>query len=631
MGDQRLAKPRRANQRLRQLVAPTPGKARFRGLGRTLLILSLAFATFVTTFGLFEPLSQYDFVNFDDGLYVAENPRVLSGLSWPNFRWALTTSHAANWHPLTWWSLMLDADRYRPSDSSIPAAGGFHRTSVSIHAANGMLLLLALIRLSGAIWPSLLVALLFAWHPTHVESVAWISERKDVLSTFFGFAALWFYAGYTRRGGSIRYGAVVASLTLSLLAKQMLVTLPFLLLLLDYWPLGRWSPFEHPLAEGREAISLRRLIVEKLPLLLLCLLMAAVTAWAQSEGQAVRSFEKYPIGERIANAALAYVAYIEQTLLPSGLAFYYPRPPGGTPLGAASAAGALLLVLCAFALIGARRFPFLAVGWFWFLGTLVPVIGLVTIGDQAYADRYTYFPAIGLYLIGAWSLAQFVASAATSRSRWARRAGATLVAGVSLFLCAALSGEQIKTWQNNETLFRHAIAVTQANEVAHNQLGNAYKDLGRFEDAAKEYRAALEIRPNAAEYHSNLGSVLLSQGKTPDALVHFEEAIRARPDWAFVRNNRAWVLATSADDAIRDSEAAVAEAEKACSLDGANPAFLDTLAAAYAAAGRYADAERTIERAIGLAESARLDSLVPELRARLDLYRAGKPFRDAPP
>src|SRR5579883_3235845 len=332
---------------------------------------------------------SYQFLNVDDNEYVTENPHVQAGLTGPSLWWALTKFHSHNWHPLTWMSLQLDWQLYGPNPL------GFHITNVLLHAANAVLLFFALRSLTGAVGRSAVVAAFFAVHPLHVESVAWVAERKDVLSTLFGMLALVAYTRYARSGSLSRYLLVVAFLALSLLAKPMLVTLPFLFLLLDYWPLRRWPA----------QASARRLLLEKVPLLVLVLFSCVMTLIAQHRGGAVNSLKLTPLSERLANSSLAYVQYLGQTIAPLNLAVFYPFPHGRVSFPLALAAGLLLACLTWLAWRERKSRPYFLVGWLWYLGTMVPVIGVVQVGGQAHADRYTYFPLIGIFLLVVWGLA----------------------------------------------------------------------------------------------------------------------------------------------------------------------------------------------------------------------------------
>ena len=462
-------------------------------------------------FTLYAGVGRNAFVNYDDDHYVTANPMVSRGLTSDGLRWALTAREAANWHPLTWLSHMLDVELYGLD----PA--GHHRTSVALHAANAALLFWALARLTGRLAPSLAVAALFAVHPLRVESVAWVAERKDVLSGLCFVLALHAYASWVRDRKAGSYAALVAATAAGLAAKPMLVTLPFLLLLLDSWPLGR-----------------RRALLEKLPLVLLALASSAVTLVAQTAGGSLRAWDTWPLGPRVANAALSYLTYLAKTVWPVDLACFYPHPaitgPGGLA-GRAVLAAVVLGAATAGALLSARRFPWITCGWLWYLGMLVPVIGVVQVGSQALADRYTYLPQIGLLIVLAFSLDAWTAG----RPRLRRSLlGAGLVVLTTL---SVVTRAQLHHWRDSRSLFEHALAVTKNNYVAHNNLGSALEEAGDLAGAAGEFERALAIRPDFAPARNNLGLCLVAQGRATEAVEQFELALAVDPRWAEPRNN----------------------------------------------------------------------------------------------
>ena len=452
------------------------------------------------------PALRCGFVNFDDPNYVSENQYVLSGITARNLTWAATTREMGHWHPLTWMSLMLDNELFglRP--------GGYHLVNVLLHAANTVLLFTLLQRMTAATWRSAFAAALFALHPLHVESVAWVAERKDVLSTCFLMLTLWAYARYVKQPGPGRYWTCVGWYVLSLMSKAMGVTLPFLLLLLDYWPLGRW---------GR--VPSRKLVLEKLPFLALAIPASAMAYWA--EGGTLVPLRGFPLEMRMANAMLSYVGYLAKTFWPTGLAVFYPLRPAGLTWSAAMLAGFALIGVTTLVIWRIRREPWLATGWFWYLGTLVPVIGFVQIGDYSMADRYTYMPLIGIFVILSWSLPARRAFAAT--------------AAVAVIICGVLSNAQARHWTNSETLFRHATRVTKDNWAAHINLGVALKQAGRSNEELIEYQLAVEAKPDSAEAHYNLGSALWEAGQQEAAIAHWQEAVRLRPGYTDAHSNLA--------------------------------------------------------------------------------------------
>ncbi|NTW60399.1 MAG: hypothetical protein HGA43_14690, partial [Nitrospirae bacterium] len=427
--------------------------------------LKIALLLAVTTLLVYARVGGYELIFYDDNLYVTENQMVLGGLSWRSVAAAFATTEGSSyWHPLTWISLMLDIQLFGLHP------GALHLVNVLFHAANAALLFLLLAWMTGATWRSAFVAALFAFHPLHVESVAWVTERKDVLSTFFGLLTIGAYARYADRPGVGRYVWVVLFLVLGLLSKPMLVTMPFVLLLLDFWPLGRMGG-RLELVSGpgpvRPSVPLTRLVAEKLPLFAACAATAVVTAVAQKHGD-VMAESSLGFGLRVANAAVSYVRYLGKTFWPGSLSIFYPHP--GSALPAWQAVGAFLLLFLITALV-LRRFrpsPWLSLGWFWFLGTLVPVIGLVQVGAQSIADRYTYVPLIGIFIMITWEVSERLSSLRVPpRVLWA---SSLLV----IVVLAGLTWRQLGFWRDHETLFRHAISVTKGNCVAHNSLADYF-------------------------------------------------------------------------------------------------------------------------------------------------------------
>ena len=600
------------------------------------------FGLFLATYLVFAGAAGHEFVSYDDDLYVTANPAVQAGLTAPGLRWAFTTDHAANWHPLTWLSHMADVERFGLD----PA--GHHRTSIFLHALTAALLLRALWRLSGAPWASLFAAALFALHPLRVESVAWVAERKDVLAGLFAVGTLIAYASYVRNRGRARFLVVYALFTLGLLAKPMLVTLPFVLLLLDRWPLARTESTAH-------------LVREKAPLLLLAVASCVVTVIVQRAGGALDPLETLPLGARLANAGVAVVTYVGQTLWPVGLACYYPHPgilsaAGTSPWSVpALAALALVLAACVVAARLHRRAPWLFVGWFWFLGMLVPVLGLVQVGVQAHADRYTYLPSIGLAVIAAFGLRALVAA------RPATRAPAVAAAGLWILALLPLTLRQVRTWRDTETLFTHALAVTDANYLAHNNLGSELERAGDHEGAAEQYRLSLAARPGVAAVHYNLAVVSERRGDRATALAELRRAIELAPDYPQALTNlgillssqgddaeaernltRAWqldpqllpaaqaliwLLATSPEADVRDG-ARAAELARAClaRVRAAPLGLREAAAAAFAAAGDFERAASLQREVLEAVPAAARD----EVGARLRAYEQRRPHVKSP-
>ena len=492
-------------------------------------------------------VGDHEFINYDDNVYITDNAQVQKGLTSKGIIWAFTTSHTGNWHPLTWISHMLDCELYGLNPR------GHHLTNVLLHMANAILLFVVLRWMTGAIWRSGLVAALFALHPLHVESVAWVAERKDVLSTLFWLLTMWGYIWYVERPRLTRYLVTLLAFTLGLMTKPMLVTMPCVLLLLDYWPLKRFqlsqpggdTPATTVIFEEQGAPFLR-LLLEKTPFFALAAASSIVTFLVQKSGGAVSALDVYPVKIRIANALVSYVSYIGQMVWPRGLAVFYPHP--GTHLPGWHAVGAGLLLACiSIAVIrAARRHPYLAVGWLWYLGTLVPVIGLVQVGAQAMADRYTYVPLIGLFVIIAWSIPDLLAG------NHYRKIVLSMAVGTVLLALTVSSWLQVQHWKNNLTLFKHALKVTAKNYVAHDSLGNALAQQGKVEEAIDHYYEALKIKPNLVNLHNNLGVALLEQRKVKEAMSHYDIALRLNADYAETYNNFgvAWFTVGEFDKAI---------------------------------------------------------------------------------
>jgi protein O-mannosyl-transferase len=500
------------------------------------LLVSITWLVFGQTLG-------HDFVNFDDHVYVYDNPLVTRGISVDGIVAAFVHSHARNWHPLTTISHMLDCQLYGLK------AGGHHFTNVLLHTVAVLLLFAVLREMTGALWRSAFVAALFAIHPLHVESVAWVAERKDVLSAVFFMLTLFAYTRYARAPSIRRYLAVTLLFALGLMSKPMLVTLPFVLLLLDYWPLRR---FEKPVPVkskskigkwwDRQTIP-RRLFFEKIPLLTLSAVSCAATLFVQR--QSASSIDQLPFRWRANNALVACIDYIWEMFWPVRLAVFYPHPNNELSLWEVILAIGLLIAVTATALLLRKRRPYILTGWFWYLGMLVPVIGVVQVGEQAHADRYIYLPHIGLYLLTVWTATDLTAS-------WRRRrevlgiAATTTIAALSC--CAFI---QTSYWKDSERLWTHALEVTSNNDVAHNNLGFLFLRRGELDKAISHFRTALNIRSGnaqthynlgAALIHNNLGNALVRKGFADEAIAHYQEAVTLRPDYADAHYNFGSVL-----------------------------------------------------------------------------------------
>jgi len=685
----------------------------------------------------------HEFVAYDTPVYLTENPWVLRGLSLEGLGWAFSGAHAANWHPLTWLSHMLDVQ-------VLGLSPGLHALeNVLLHALNACLVLVLLERLTGFLGRSLFVAALFALHPLHVESVAWVVERKDVLSTSLGLLCLIAWTSYARGGGRGAYLRALFCLALGLLAKSMLVTWPCVLLLLDFWPLRR-----------RE-LGWGRLLVEKLPFFALSAASSVATLLAQTAGGAVQSLAGLPLRERAANALVAYAGYLGKTFWPAGLSFYYPHPVRGLPGGAVLLAAALLAGISAAAVLACRRAPWFLLGWLFFLGTLVPVIGIVQVGGQAMADRYTYVPLLGVFVALAWGAGVLAE----------RRPGLTApLAALALLACASLgilAHRQVGVWKDTRTLAEHALRVSPENHVAHDILGMDLLARGELERGAEEFRRALEIEPGDLDAASNLAGALQRQARYPEAeaalrralaraprkaelhrrlaivldyeakhaealaevdlalgldpsdvfsrhvrgivleslnrpeeakvelerylavsprdanvrmrlarlhlrrgeldaaereiaraiaaepgnaeahrgrarvlllrgleaqaLAELGETLRLSPEWGIALGDRAWILASAREEALRDPAQAVALGERAAKVSGGRaPGILDALAAAYAASRRFEEAIATGERAAARARETGDVELASRIERRLAAYREGRMDRGIP-
>jgi len=547
---------------------------------------------------------SFEFVNLDDPMYVAQNERVLAGLSWDNVVWAFTTTLLSNWHPFTWISYLLDAQLFGIH------SGWFHVTNLLLHTGNVLLLYALLRSMTGAVWKSAFAAALFAIHPLHVESVAWVSERKDVLSTFFGLLAVAAYVRYAVRRTWNWYLLAFLSFAASLLSKQMLVTLPFLLLLLDYWPLGRVlramrdlpageagriaancvaeNSIETPAGGQFSAQPLSRLLLEKVPFLVLSIAFCVVTYTTQQQSGAGSMLE-LPVSIRLQNGVLAYAIYLRKSVCPNDLAVFYPHPGEGISRMSVAAAAAFLLLVTVVAVQQWRQRPYLLIGWLWFLGTLVPVLGIVQVGTQQLADRYTYFPLIGIFVAVSW----FVPSV------WPPgRRGVYLLAGSAVAVLLALSvitSRQTKHWQNSVTLLQHALVVARPSALVHTNLGAAWDELRQFDKAAGQYRAAIGVDPEYVGAHNNLGAMLTEQGHLDDAIRHLREALRIDPEHANAHFNMANAL--SRTDRI---ENAIFHYKESLRINPENPKSHNNLGALLQDLDRFDEAVRQYRSALSL-------------------------------
>ena len=649
-----------------------------------LVCLGLALAVLAA----YWPLWRCGFVGFDDMDYVVANKAIQHGVNAKSLGWAFTTVHSLNWHPLTWISHTLDFQLYGTQ------AAGHHLTSLALHLANSLLLFLLLRRMTKAMWPSAAAAAFFALHPMHVESVAWISERKDVLSTLFWLLTVWAYVRYVEeqkaesRKQKFSYALALFFFALGLMAKPMVVTLPFVLLLLDYWPLERARRELSSQRLDATALGWWRLVVEKAPFFVLAAASCVVTFLAQRHTGAVASFSELPLGERLKGIPIAYACYVGKTFWPAHLAVMYPVPVRWPVWEAVGASGFLALVT-GWAFFRRKAQPYLAVGWLWFLGMLVPAIGLVQVGVQSMADRYVYVASVGLTIMVIWTADEW------APRLWAK--GPAVLGVMGLAGCMVLTPIQVSYWENTKSLFQHSLEVTKDNGVMegflgvllfqegridealpHLQrsvecnnppvgvfdfLGKALLAKGRVAEALKEFQIevnldpenadpqfdlgcllltnglaekavpflqkALQICPELAEIHYKLGNALMETGRASEAMRQYEESLRLRPDYIEAGVNLAWILACSPEAAVRDGARAVQLALRADQLSGGkNPRVIGTLAAAYAEAGKYSDAIAAVRRALQIAGADSNSPVAGTLRTELALYQAGTPLRD---
>jgi Flp pilus assembly protein TadD len=512
---------------------------------------------------VFWQVGHHPFIRFDDNKLISENPHVRAGLTWEGVRWAFATASGESfWHPMTWLSFMLDVELFGLD------AGWHHRMALLYHTLNALLLFAVLHRMTGKLWQSGVVAILFAIHPLHVESVAWAAERKDTLSTLFWMLSMWAYVRYAERAGFGRYLAVVAFFALGLMAKPMLVTLPFVLLLLDFWPLGRVVGVPGAREWACPKVPSPRLVLEKVPLFLLAAASAAMTLLPNRRGSWIGTTDDFPWSLRIANALVSYVRYIAETVWPSSLAIFYPHPGRRLSLWAATGAGLFLLGATAFVVSRARKQPYLPVGWFWFLGTLVPVIGLVQVGSQAMADHFTYVPLIGLFVAVVWWSPELVPKG------WDRERTLAVSGGLLVLAFAVAGWRQAGFWRSEVALFSHAIEVTEDNPVAQAGLASALDREGRYAEAVGHYMEVIRVSPGYdgglaqmslaedlirlgrrkeaekllkslagdAEGANEIGLAFAGQGKIDEAASAFLEAIRLRPDFPEAHYNLAVAL-----------------------------------------------------------------------------------------
>ena len=532
------------------------------------------------TLAVYWQVNQFDFIDLDDFVYVTENFHLKSGITLSGIRWAFVTTYAEFWHPLTWLSLMLDYQFYGLN------AGGYHVTNLILHILSTLLLLWLFNRMTGSIWKSAFVAAVFALHPLHVESVAWVSERKDVLSAFFWMLTLCLYVYYTEKPVIKRYLLVLFSFVLALMSKPMVITLPVIMILLDYWPLGRLQKAMSSTVENCHKLT-GRLFWEKTPFFVLSAVFSVITIYAQRNSSIKRT--PYLLSSRIANAPVSFVTYLEKTFWPHDMAIFY-HFPAQIPVWKVIGASLLILVITTFVIVMVKRLPYLFVGWFWYTITIAPVIGIIQVGQHAIADRYTYLPSIAIAVMLAWGISTLIKSRET-RKYFSFPAGIII-----LTIMAVLAWHQCSYWKNSIKLFSHTLKVTKNNYMAHNNRGAAYVSLGQYQLAIDDFNRAIRINPDTDLPYHNRGAIygkLLGQyqlaiddfnrairinpyfiiafndrgvaytrmGLYQKAIDDFNEAIRLKPDYANAFNNRAYAYLNYGDHV-----SCCRDAKKACAL-----------------------------------------------------------------
>jgi len=683
---------------------------------KLLIYVGIVIATIIA----YEPMRHNGFVSYDDSKYITQNPDIKAPITWQTLGRAFIKPHFHMWHPLTTITHMLDYQLFGLNPL------GHHFVSLLLHIVSSLLLFRILSNITGATWPSAFVAAVFALHPVQVESVAWAAELKTVLSGLFWLLTIAAYIRYTRKPSAGRYILLLLVFGLCILTKPIVVTLPCALLLLDYWPLGRvkWGrQTKIPKEKNQQDVPVWQLIIEKIPLLVLSAILSAITFAVQQQGGAVVTLEKWPLDIRIANMFVSYIKYIGKTIWPSRLAVLYPSLLSNLPKATVGICVLLFILISAFSIYIGRRRKYIAMGWLWYVVTLVPVIGLVQAGVQAMANRYMYIPILGLLIIIAWAVKDLIANRPRCKKIMA------VLAAVVLLSAIILTRTQVRYWRNSMALFEYALKVTENNATAENNYGALLFEAGRldeavlhlskavrisqsffearynlgqsllkqgkpseaiacfnelikhkqdsaqvyyhlamamsmqkkYDDAIKYLDKSLTLDPQFSEAHREIGTLLLARGKINEAIPHLNEALRTgtneakmytylgtaynqlgkyemaiqnwsravelKPDSANVLNNLAWLLATVDDVSVQDANKAIKLAQRACELtDYKDAAILDTLAVAYAAAGRFNDAVRTAEKAINATKAHGQENLASEIQKRIELYKAGHAY-----
>ena len=531
----------------------------------------------VVTLAIYAQVAGHQFITLDDDVYIKDNPMVNRGVTLSRIAWAFTTFHQANWHPLTWISHMIDSQVFGMN------AGGHLLVNALIHVANTSLLFWFLLRTTHARWPSALVAALFALHPLHVESVAWAAERKDTLSTFFGLLSLIAYARYAEAPSKKWYAWTAIALVLGLMAKPVLVTWPFVMLLLDYWPFRRFQASE----ERGQWSTFRGIVLEKIPLFAIAAASCVITFIAQARGGTVRTFADAPVTLRLSNALVSYAKYLLLTFWPNDLAVYYPFAPGGIPLWQIIGAALLLIGITAFCISQRKIRPYLIVGWLWFVGTLIPVIGLVQVGGQTMADRYFYIPSIGLFIAIVFGVANI------AETRRVARAFSVATIAVVLLVLATLTNAQIHRWRDSATLFQHTLAVTPPNFPMEYNLAHVLGEQGKYDEAAAHFQNALQIKPDFFDGLLNMGVTRAQQGQIGEAIEYYQRAIAVQPDSAKAHAELGVALARQ-----NRMEAALDELNKASDLAPNDADVHTNLGLVLARLGKVQDAIDELHQAV---------------------------------
>ena len=611
------------------------------------LLLLVCIGLTIGIFIAYEPIRFNGFVNYDDSVYITENPDVKNGISVKSLTWALTQFHNKMWHPLTTLSHLIDCQLYGLHPL------GHHLTNVVIHLVNTLLLFFILRKLTSSLWLSAFIAAVFALHPLQVESVAWASERKTVLAGLFSFLTIAIYLWYVKKPVIKRYIPLFLIYALCITTKPSVVTLPFVLLLLDYWPLERLD-LEH---RSKNAVPLKKLILEKIPLIALALILCVLTLVAQQQGQVIVPLENMPLKYRLGNAFISYISYIGKLIYPANLAVLYPHPFEKVSINSSIICSLLFMAATVLALYYARKRKYLIVGWLWFAGTLVPMAGIIQSGVQAMADRYMYLSMLGLLFIIALFSKEIIEKMQHLKPLF------IILSAFSITAMIIISRIQVGYWQNGLTLFEHTLKVTKDNAIAQCNYGNALFRAGKLDESIEHLKNAIKIVPAYPLARINLGKALLKQGKAEEAIACFKslsdyadekedmyaslgaaytitgkfepayenltKAKELKPDDPDVLNNLAWLLVAIGDNPSQDCNKAMEYAKRACELtNNENADYLDSLAASYAAAGKFSEAVAAAEKGLDIAKARGNKGLEQSIQSHLEFYRANKPYRE---